>query len=93
MCDYRAVIVIGLPKKDLTNTDLDLLDQCLLEEFSPTINNKHTKYNIIGLELAASIGLIAKEFEWNDSVIEQLKNQFYALTNKEARIFLAIKGY
>jgi len=85
-----AAIIVGLPRKDFTEEELDgFLDTGQLSVCPPYYNGDGDEEAIVGLYYEKSDRYTATALDWNEADVNVLCEKFKELTDKEPEIFLS----
>lgn len=87
--EYRAAIVVGLPRDEIDNQDL--IDDDDLEIFPPYYDGGAD--GLAGLEYADTPDYRAREIEIDVARLEELKKEFRELTGQEPKVYLTPIGH
>jgi len=94
--EYSAVIVVGLPRKELRNLD-NLADMLYKDEslqvIPPYYDGDNSGYAIIGIPIYSSPDYAPSELKMDCDVIQEAFTRFKELTNLDAKIYLSPRGY
>lgn len=93
--DYRASIMVGLPRKEITNDELidELIEDEKLEVCASYFDGDSDDDAICGFSYLESKRYVAVELKIDRNEIEELKAKFWDLTGQDARVYLSPRGY
>ncbi len=91
--DYRAVIVVGLRRRDIENFDEFLGGQ--LEEISTNFAGNGEDHNVIGIRVAHTPDYDNEQILLTElsEAIWKAETEFKELTGQDAKIYLSVYGY
>lgn len=87
MQSCHAVIVVGLPRRDLIN--INIIDEDIMESFPAYYDGNYDPRAIIGIEYERTARYSSMELHWDENYVDSLKNQFFTLSGQEAKIYLS----
>jgi hypothetical protein len=87
MQSCHAVIIIGLPRRDIIN--IEILEEDMMESFPAYYDGTYDPTAIIGIEYERTARYSSMELNWDDNYVNSLKNQFFTLSGQEAKIYLS----
>ena len=89
--EYAAAIIVGLPVEDFPGMDnfYDWMEDNGLERCPPSYDADH---GIVGLFYKRSTDYGYDALSWDQSKLEQLKEDFKEITGMEARVYLSTLG-
>lgn len=92
--NYQAVIMVGLPRKDIGLEELDdLIDEDLLECCAPYYDGGDESYAIVGFCYKKSGSYYPSELDWDQENLDKLKADFKKVTGQEAKVFISPRGW
>lgn len=93
---YSAAIVVGLPRRDLSNLDNlkeILYDDESLEVCAPYYDGDSDDSAIVGVLIYKSPNYAPKEIDLNSNVIAEAQATFKEITGLDAKIWISPRGY
>lgn len=96
---YSAAIVVGLPYEELCSDDFlekhdydDWASEHDIEDVSPYYDADREDW-VVGFICKRSPDFAWSTFEWDQAMVDELKQRFNELTGKEARVFITPYGF
>jgi hypothetical protein len=84
-----AAVFVGLPREELSEEQLEMVDDGTLECCSPFYDGGGDDGAIVGFELARTERYTPQEFAFDAAKCEELKARFKKLTGQDAKVWLS----
>jgi hypothetical protein len=84
-----AAVFVGLPREELSEEQLEMVDDGTLECCSPFYDGGSDDGAIVGFALASTERYTPQEFAFDAQKAEELKAEFKKLTGLDARVWLS----